>query len=370
MAYDPEFDIEYPDAPPIPFDAPAPAAQIPTQPVGQGSAIGTTGGYDPETGDRYTSQFRYNPVQQGGGQSGGYDDLMRQAYEQSMAFLNPAPAPHGNTPYWENPNTYYPHQAPIDPVAQAKASAAIAYKYIAMRGYQQDLKEGKSAADAFSKWGPMLVADTSFGPAVKALQPQPSYKYNQATRAYEAPGAKPVFNPHNDQTAPQFVPANPTTGEPAHYVGGGKVDFIPYNKPITMNEGDKISMTLAKERLNRAENVISKGTASEDDLVTAREQALEAKQEISDLGKRYGFAPSKYNPYVKKASQDFGAMADAQATQPTVSLGWKGGQIQAIKPEATSAPIPLPKEKSELVSGRKYITSKGEATWDGSKFVK
>ncbi len=260
MAYDPEFDIEYPDAPPISFDAPAPAAQIPTQPVGQGSAIGTTGGYDPETGDRYTSQFRYNPVQQGGGQGGGYDDLLRQAYEQSMAFLNPAPAPHGNTPYWENPNTYYPHQAPIDPIQQAKASAAIAYKYIAMRGYQQDLKEGKSAADAFSKWGPMLVADTSFGPAVKAMQ---------------------------GQVKPQWIPGNTITGQPGAYQGENIHIPPQHQAPASIQEVDEIQKTdmLAKQAHDAGNKVLEKQLQDRSELLRNQLKGQEVVTGWDDQGR-------------------------------------------------------------------------------------
>ena len=37
-----------------------------------------------------------------------------------------------------------------------------AQKFIAFRGLSSDLKEGMAAADAFAKWGPMLVAGYEF----------------------------------------------------------------------------------------------------------------------------------------------------------------------------------------------------------------
>jgi len=39
-------------------------------------------------------------------------------------------------------------------------------------------------------------------------------------------------------------------------------------------------------------------------------------------------------------------------------------------PTAPAEVLPLPKAQSELVKGRKYQTSRGAATWDGTKFVK
>jgi len=155
-------------------------------------AIGTTGTLDTETGERRETQFSYTPVDP-------QEDMMRQAFERSQqAFNPPPPQPQGPIPYWENPATYYPRQEQPDPVAQSKAATAAAYKYIAFRGYQQDLKEGKSAADAFAKWGPMLVADASLGPSMKAMTPpavKPSYAWDEQNNAFMAPGERPIFRP-------------------------------------------------------------------------------------------------------------------------------------------------------------------------------
>ncbi len=319
MAYDPEFDIEYPDAPPIPFDAPAPAATIQTVPTGVGPSIGSTGGYDPETGDRYTSQFRYTPVQQGGGGGGGYDDMIRQAYEQSMAFLNPPPAPHGNTPYWENPNTYYPQNRPIDPVEQAKAASAMAYKYIGLRGYQQALKEGKSAAEAFAQWGPLVVGDAGgFASGVKALQPQPSYKYNEATRAYEAPlGGRPVFNPHAAAaSAPVWVPANPKTGEPAHYLESGKVQFTP-NAPTA--KIDPFTLSDYKDvgaEYDRASKIYADPSESAETRKEAITRMAAAQGKMNLIRKAGGLPPSAGSPTAQVAASP--TPAPAATATPTV----------------------------------------------------
>ena len=84
-----------------------------------------------------------------------------------------------------------------------------------------------AAADAFAKWGPMLVQDTSFGPSMKAMAPPATYKFNEATRAYEPSGGvgRPYFQPESSMPRPdvgldenvkmignQRVYQNPRTG--------------------------------------------------------------------------------------------------------------------------------------------------------------
>lgn len=199
-------------------------------------AIGTTGSFDPETGERRETQFSYTPVDP-------QEDMMRQAFERSQqAFNPPPPQPQGPTPYWENPETYYPQQRQVDPIAQAKAATAAAYKFIAFRGYQQDLKEGKSAADAFAKWGPMLVQDTSFAPAMKALTPTPQPAWIPPNAATGQPGAFTgrVTVPPRAPETPRFIQANPLTGEPAHYEGGGRIQQL---RPETPEKIDPLTLS-------------------------------------------------------------------------------------------------------------------------------
>ena len=256
-------------------------------------AIGTTGTLDPETGQRVESQFEYTPVDP-------QDEMMRQAFERSQqAFYPPPPQPQGPTPYWENPATYYPRQEQPDPVAQAKAATAAAYKYIAFRGYQQDLKEGKSAADAFAKWGPMLVQDTSFAPAMKAIQTPAAYTYNQNTRAYESPGQRPVFNPHAaTPETPTFVPANPATGEPAHYVGGGKIQPI---KPESAAKIDPLTLSdykQAQTEFTKALKVYEDPAETEDMRKEARTRMGVAKARMENIRKGAGQVMSQPSPQV------------------------------------------------------------------------
>ncbi len=205
-------------------------------------AIGTTSALDPTTGERTESQFNYTPVDP-------QEDLMRQAFQQSQqAFYPPPPQPQGPTPYWENPQTYYPQQRPIDPIAQAKAATMAAQKFIAFRGYQQDLKDGIAAADAFAKWGPMLVQDTSFGPSVRALRPPQQGKWippNPQTGQpgfYQEPtqyGSRANY-PTAGSVPSTWVEANPKTGEPAHWSKAGSVEQV-----RTSTKGNEITPTQA-----------------------------------------------------------------------------------------------------------------------------
>jgi len=221
-------------------------------------AIGTTGTLDRETGERRETQFSYTPVDP-------QEDMMRQAFERSQQ--GPPPQqPQGPTPYWEDPRAYYPQQRQPDPIAQAKAATAAAYKFIAFRGYQQDLKEGKSAADAFAKWGPMLVQDTSFGPAMKALTPAPQPAWIPANAATGQPGAftgRVTVPPRTPET-PRFIQANPLTGEPAHYEGGGRIQQLRPESAPKLNPIDQAALQEAARAEGEGIRNLKKATTPED----------------------------------------------------------------------------------------------------------
>jgi hypothetical protein len=59
------------------------------------------------------------------------------------------------------------------PIAQAHQAIAMASKFVASRGYQQDLASNMPADQALAKWGPMLFADhaAALGPAIKSVTP-------------------------------------------------------------------------------------------------------------------------------------------------------------------------------------------------------
>jgi hypothetical protein len=239
-------------------------------------AIGYTGSNGNETA------FEYTPVDP-------QDDMMRQLAQQSQqAFYPPPPQPRGPTPYWENPETYYPQQQQIDPIAQAKAATMAAQKFIAFRGYQSDLKEGMAAADAFAKWGPMLVADTSLAPAMKAMQPQPNYTYDQAHNAWTSPGQKPVLGKPIVE-APRWIPANPETGEPAHYESGGKAQFPPTPKAPSAPKLDQITMADyndARKEFTTALKEYNKEDNSEEIKLDARKRMDAAKIRMNNISNR------------------------------------------------------------------------------------
>lgn len=235
-------------------------------------AIGTTGS------NGNIQEFNYTPVDP-------QDEMMRQAFEQSQqAFYPPPPQPQGPTPYWENPATYYPRQEQPDPVAQAKAATAAAYKYIAFRGYQQDLKEGKSAADAFAKWGPMLVQDVSLAPTLKALTPTPQPTWMPANSATGQPGAFTgrVTVPPNTVT-PRFVPANPQTGEPAHYEGGGKIQQLPSQPAPRVDPLTIADYRGAETEFKNAMKVYTDASQPEETKLEARRRMDAAKARMENI---------------------------------------------------------------------------------------
>lgn len=244
-------------------------------------AIGYTGS------DGNIQQFEYTPVNP-------IDDQMRQAFEQSQqAFYPPPPQPRGPTPYWENPATYYPQVEQPDPVAQAKAATAAAYKYIAFRGYKDAIDKGKSPADAFAIWGPMMFQDVSFGPAMKALTPAPQPQWMPANAATGQPGAFTgrVTVPPNTEI-PKFVPANPTTGEPAHYESGGKITQIRPETAAMVDPLTLIDYKGAEDEFNRALKVYTDAAQPEEVKVEAQKRMDAAKKRMENIRNR-GNAPTQ-----------------------------------------------------------------------------
>ncbi len=81
---------------------------------------------------------------------------------------------------------------------------------------------------------------------------------------------------------------------------------------------------------------------------------------IGRLGAALGEAPPEPLPSdyqlgtPEPAAPNMGSLLNAQ---PGVDQSWM-------------TPTPIPKSKSELVTGKVYMTSRGLATWDGEKFVK
>jgi len=279
---------------------------------------------------RRTQQFEYTPVTQ--------QDLDNQALQRDMQMLQQRAMMGGGG-------------GGGNAVDQSKAATAAAYKYIAFRGYQQALKNGQSASEAFAEWGPLLVADGDFGNTAKALQNPPEYTYNEQRNAYEAPGQKPVFNPHVSPESPTFVPANPVTGEPAHYAVGGKVQMI----PDTSKKLNPIDQAAVQE----AAHAEAQGIANLKKATTPEEQSAAlgmvnwARNQRNVIAKRNGMSqiapPQAPNaPIVDQTGGDLGA-PPPYSSQP-------GMQPTAPPPPATTVAKPSGNPKvGEIRKGHKFL---------------
>lgn len=315
-------------------------------------AIGTTAAVDPTTGERTESQFNYTPVDPN-------DELMRQAFDrQQQAFYPPPPQPRGPTPYWENPETYYPQQTPqINPIEQAKAATAAAYKYIALRGYQQDLKSGASAADAFAKWGPMLVQDTSFAPALKALQPAPTGRWVPPNPAAGQPGfyegqgptgVRAYFPPEGSMLRPDVnAEAN------VRNIGNRKVYVNPRTGALTFlddkpNEWDKMDYATAAAMAKEAVTALSNPNLLADERAAAEKRlkdATDRQNAIRNAGKQT--APASETP------------------APAVPTPAPAAPIQAAAPQKREGFPFAPMEKSKRVNGQIYSVPVSKSTPNG-----
>ena len=139
-------------------------------------------------------------------------------------------------------------------------------------------------------------------------------------------------------------------------VSGKKIIYNPQTGAFQsadskMTDVDKTAMTSelnaensnerdARKELERARKALSEATTEED-----RDKASEASnQALADIRK-------------------------AQSKKAKVINQYKSS-LEAPQSNPNSAPIPVPQEKKQLVSGQRYQTTKGILTWDGSKFVR
>jgi hypothetical protein len=97
------------------------------------------------------------------------------------------------------------------PLDQAEQAVTAALKFQAMRGYQKDLEDGKSAGESLAKWAPMLFPKSSMGNAaqmIRASQPRPPALRTAGGRIFQVDGGQatpltpaPTREPKADQFA-------------------------------------------------------------------------------------------------------------------------------------------------------------------------
>lgn len=95
-------------------------------------------------------------------------------------------------------------------IKEAEQAMSAAIQFQGLRGYQQALESGKPAAEALTKYGPMMFYSRpqSFGPAVRAVTPPSLTPYQEATIKHrESQSQRPLI-----RTVPGvgLVSVNPT----------------------------------------------------------------------------------------------------------------------------------------------------------------
>lgn len=137
--------------------------------------------------------------------------LLAQTQTHGYTYMGAAESPGANVyPSGGSPNALawanYRAQHPISPVQQAITRAQLAanpnlsieqqqkaveavMKFEGMRGYQKDLADGKSPADALAKWGPLMFYNDPSGmsaAAALAMETAPPPKQSVTPRAPES----------------------------------------------------------------------------------------------------------------------------------------------------------------------------------------
>lgn len=212
-------------------------------------------------------------------------------------------------------------------VDDAIKAVDAAIQFQGLRGYQQALKNGESAEKAMVRYGPMIFkrASEAFAPSVRALTPpvpKPDYKFvppaNGIPGHFAAQGQRPAFIPQSAMP-PDLTLQKPKVTEVAE-LPGTKVIQVPGSKHYQVVPGEKAP-------------VVSETT-----------------RQVPNKDFIPGSAGS---PFITLTNRTVRGMSPAKAASPQ-----------------PSTPIALPADKSQLKRGQKYSTSRGEATWDGEKFVK
>lgn len=156
-------------------------------------------------------------------------------------------------------------------------------------------------------------------------------------------------------------------------------DIKPKGIEISMPDGSKVQATY--NPATGAFHPVTPESERTAKATTAIEQkhiaALETQ--YTDLDKKFNAAKAKF--YSLKGSKNATEEAAAAGAYNAlfVERANKADELKAAKSMITTPPIltspqpsaalPMPSVKTELKTGQRYNTSRGEATWDGEKFV-
>jgi len=151
-------------------------------------------------------------------------------------------------------------------------------------------------------------------------------------------------------------------------VAAGKVDWKTVKAPKEAGEFNTAATRNLDKRLE-LEMALAQAQTPEEKLMA--ERALELwKEERGGSGGDNAYQTETEEPIFDRMNRpvidpETGKQKTSKKITRRVPL-----QPQNTTPTAPEEVLPLPKSQSELVKGRKYQTSRGAATWDGTKFVK
>ncbi len=213
-------------------------------------------------------------------------------------------------------------------IEDADRAVSSAIQFQGLRGYQQALKSGESAEKALAKYGPMMFYSRpqAFGPSVRALTPKPP------------------------PTVPQITPYQKESLE---------LQRQRLNRTPTMTPYQQEQVALRKQEIANRRPPAS--PLEKADISIAQEAYKAAVDELQQLGERkeggmlgLGGNAKAYDAAVKARDE---ARAKLEGATPKLSE------------QAAKTATPMPRNKAELKRGERYLTPRGEATWDGEKFV-
>lgn len=265
---------------------------------------------------------------------------LEQAITGMLESRNTPTRPMGPVPFWSTPQRYYPEyfqeqpqqKNPVDQQADA-VNAAIQFQGI--RGYQKDLEKGTPAFQAFAKWGPMMLRQDTRGlaPTLKTLAPTPN---------------------------PEWVPANPSTGQPGYMKSGPVVKFAP-------------EYTAEKPDLSLGKNISQFGGRNfyqnpKTGALTPLDQKPENwKEKIN------------YRQATEEAAKARAILADERESTANKKIAEKmladANKVMASGPESSQsdqsdADLPTPPLEPKQREKRLYKTPKGVFFWTGEGWLK
>lgn len=119
-------------------------------------------------------------------------------------------------------------------IAEAEKAMAAAIQFQGLRGYQNALESGKPAAEALTRYGPMMfyTRPQAFGPAMRAIAPPPP---QDMIRSIPRGGIVGINRTNNQVTT--IRPQEPVVRAPRRFNVAADVD------PFGLREPSRLSMT-------------------------------------------------------------------------------------------------------------------------------